>query len=47
MANIDQKVCIVNQNTETVGDTESGPKSDILGQASAGIRTDHCLEFPA
>ena len=30
-----------------VGDTESGPKSDILGQASAGIRTDHCLEFPA
>jgi len=30
-----------------VGDTESGPKSDILGQASARIRTDHCLEFPA
>jgi len=30
-----------------VGDTESGPKSDILGQASAGIRADHCLEFPA
>ena len=30
-----------------VGDTESGPKSDILGQPSAGIRTDHCLEFPA
>ena len=29
-----------------VGDTGSGPKSDILGQASAGIRTDHCLEFP-
>ena len=29
-----------------VGDTESGPKSDILGQASAGIRMDHCLEFP-
>jgi len=30
-----------------VGDTESGPKSDILGQASARIRTDHCLDFPA
>jgi len=34
-------------NSVTVGDTESGPESDILGQASAGIRTDHCLEFPA
>jgi hypothetical protein len=30
-----------------VGDTESGPRSDILGQASAGIGTDPCLEFPA
>ena len=33
--------------SEAVGDTESGPKSDILGQASARIRTDHCLDFPA
>ena len=30
-----------------VGDTGNGPKSDILGQASFGIRTDHCLDFPA
>jgi hypothetical protein len=29
-----------------VGDTEIGPKSDILGQASLGIRADHCLDFP-
>jgi len=33
--------------TKDVGDTESGPKSDILGQASARIRMDHCLGFPA
>jgi len=31
----------------TVGDTEGGPKGDILGQAGAGIGTEHCLEFPA
>jgi len=30
-----------------VGDTENGPKSDILGQASTGIRTDPCVDFPA
>ena len=30
-----------------VGDTESGPKRDIWGQVIAGIRTDHCLDFPA
>jgi hypothetical protein len=28
-----------------VGDTESGPKSDTLGEASTGIRTDHYLDF--
>jgi hypothetical protein len=30
-----------------VGDTEGGPKGDILGQAGAGIGTEHCLDFPA
>jgi hypothetical protein len=30
-----------------VGDTEGGPKGDILGQAGAVIGTEHCLEFPA
>jgi hypothetical protein len=30
----------------SVGDTEGGPKSDILGQASLGIQADHCLDFP-
>ena len=30
-----------------VGDTGNGPKGDILGQASAVIRTDHCLDLPA
>ena len=30
-----------------VGDTEGGPKGDILGQAGAGIGTEYCLEFPA
>jgi len=30
-----------------VGDTESDPKSDIVGQASLGIRTDQCLDFLA
>ncbi len=30
----------------SVGDTESGPKSDILGQAGVGIRTDRCPYFP-
>jgi len=30
-----------------VGDTESGPKRDILGRASTGIRADHYLNFPA
>jgi hypothetical protein len=30
-----------------VGDTESDPKSDILGQANLEIRTDHCLDFRA
>src|SRR4030067_3845069 len=30
----------------SVGDTEIGPESDILGQASARIRTEHCLCFP-
>jgi hypothetical protein len=33
--------------TVGVGDTESGPKRDILGRASTGIRADHCLNFPA
>jgi len=31
----------------TVGDTEGGPKGDILGQAGAGIGTEHYLDFPA
>jgi hypothetical protein len=31
----------------SVGDLQNGPKSDILGQASAGIRTDRSLDFPA
>jgi len=30
-----------------VGDTENGPKRDIWGQVIAGIRTDHCVDFPA
>ena len=30
-----------------VGDTEGGPKGDILGQGGAGIGTEHCLDFPA
>jgi transposase len=30
-----------------VGDTENDPKSDILGQASLGVRMDYCLDFPA
>jgi len=30
-----------------VGDLQSGPKSDILGQAGTGRRTDRCLDFPA
>jgi hypothetical protein len=30
-----------------VGDTGGGPKSDILGQADAGMRTDRCFDFPA
>ena len=30
-----------------VGDIEGGPKGDILGQAGAGIGTEHCLDFPA
>mgnify|MGYP005851543293 FL=1 len=29
-----------------VGDIENSPKSDILGQASFGIRTDPCIDFP-
>jgi len=29
-----------------VGDIENSPKSDILGQASCGIRTDRCIDFP-
>jgi predicted dehydrogenase len=29
-----------------VGDTESGPNSDILGQAGVGMRMEHCLDFP-
>jgi len=29
----------------SVGDTENGPESDILGQASAGIGMDPCLDF--
>ena len=29
-----------------VGDTEGGPKGDILGQAGAGIGTDPCVDFP-
>jgi hypothetical protein len=31
----------------SVGDTESGPQSDILGQAKDRIRTEHCLDFLA
>ncbi len=30
-----------------VGDIETGPKTDILGQASLRIRTDPCANFPA
>jgi hypothetical protein len=30
-----------------VGDTEGGPKGNIVGQAGAGIGTDHCLGFPS
>ncbi len=30
-----------------VGDIESGPKSDILGQAGKEMGTDRCLGFPA
>jgi SRSO17 transposase len=30
-----------------VGDIESGPKSDILGQACAGMRMERCLDFLA
>jgi hypothetical protein len=30
-----------------VGDTGSGPKSDIWGQGGVGMRTDRCLNFPA
>jgi hypothetical protein len=30
-----------------VGDIQNSPKSDTLGQASAGIRTEHYLDFPA
>jgi hypothetical protein len=33
-------------NRNTVGDIENGPKSDILGQASFGIWTDPCIDFP-
>ena len=40
-------VTIHRQMLRVVGDTESGPKSDIWGQVSAGIRTDHCVDFPA
>ena len=29
-----------------VGDTETGPKTDILGQASLGTRTEQCVDFP-
>ena len=35
-----------NPKRTDVGETESDPKTDILGQASAGIWTDHCLDFP-
>jgi hypothetical protein len=30
-----------------VGDTEGGPKSDILGQAGVGMRADRCPDFAA
>ena len=30
-----------------VGDTEKRPKTDIRGQASLGIKTDPCVDFPA
>jgi hypothetical protein len=30
-----------------VGDLQNGPKRDTLGQASLGIWTEHCLDFPA
>ena len=33
--------------TDAVGDTEGGPKGNIVGQAGAGIGTDHCLGFPS
>jgi hypothetical protein len=32
--------------TANVGDIENSPKSDILGQASFGIWTDPCIDFP-
>ena len=32
---------------ESVGDIQSGPKRDILGQASGGIRTDQYPNFLA
>jgi hypothetical protein len=31
----------------TVGDTESGPKSDILGQISLKIKADRYVDVPA
>lgn len=31
----------------SVGDIQIGPKSDILGQSNAGIRTNRCLDFLA
>jgi probable selenium-dependent hydroxylase accessory protein YqeC len=33
------------EEARIVGDTENGPESDILGQASAGIGMDSCLDF--
>jgi hypothetical protein len=32
---------------QSVGDLEGDPKSDILGQASFGIRTDRRPDIPA
>jgi hypothetical protein len=37
----------IRQKPTAVGDTEGGPKGDILGQAGAGIGTEHYLDFPA
>jgi hypothetical protein len=30
---------------DTVGDLQNDPKSDTLGQAGLGMRTDRCLDF--